>query len=97
MAKAKKQITPVLVTPDFSISLYKKGMSITVSKTGDKLTVNSTPLSNIDNIYDLDVYQELLGSAINEYFEHTMSITLDDGSKECVNPEEDLKPCYCRQ
>lgn len=93
MAKSKKQITPVETVPDFSISLFKKGMSITVSKTGDKLTVDSTPLSGIDNIHDLGVYQDLLGSAIDEYFEHSMDCDLN--SDEVNN--DDLVPCQCRK
>ena len=52
MARSKKQITPVEVTPDFSISLSKKDMTIFVSKVGDKLNVNSTPLSEAKNILD---------------------------------------------
>ena len=92
MAKSKKQITPVEI-PDFSISLSKKGMSITVSETGDKLTIDSTPLSEIDNIHDLDVYQDLLSSAIDEYFEHSMECDRNSGE---VN-NDDLVPCQCRK
>lgn len=97
MTRSKKQITPVEVTPDFSISLSKKDMTIFVSKVGDKLNVNSTPLSEAKNILDLVVYRDLLTSVIDEYFEHTVTDMLADTSKECVNPEEDLKPCYCHQ
>ena len=97
MARSKKQITPVEGTPDFSISLSKKDMTIFVSKVGDKLNVNSTPLSEAKNILDLVVYRDLLTSVIDEYFEHTVTDMLADTSKECVNPEEDLKPCYCHQ
>ena len=97
MARPKKEITPVDVTQDFSISLTKKDMTIFVSKVGDKLNVNSTPLSEAKNILDLVVYRDLLTSVIDEYFEHTVTDILADTSKECVNPEEDLKPCYCHQ
>lgn len=97
MTRSKKQITPVEVTPDFSISLSKKDMTIFVSKVGDKLNVNSTPLSEAKNILDLVVYRDLLTSVIDEYFEHTVTDMLADTSKECVNPEEDLTPCYCHQ
>ena len=97
MARSKKQITPVEVTPDFSISLSKKDMTIFVSKVGDKLNVNSTPLSEAKNILDLVVYRDLLTSVIDEYFEHTVTDMLADTSKEYVNPEEDLTPCYCHQ
>ena len=72
-------------------------MTIFVSKVGDKLNVNSTPLSEAKNILDLVVYRDLLTSVIDEYFEHTVTDMLADTSKECVNPEEDLKPCYCHQ
>ena len=51
MARSKKQITPVEVTPDFSISLSKKGMSISVSKVDGKLTVSTTPLDRIKESY----------------------------------------------
>ena len=97
MTRPKKQITPVEVTPDFSISLSKKDMTIFVSKVGDKLNVNSTPLSEAKNILDLVVYRDLLTSVIDEYFEHTVTDMLADTSKECVNTEEDLTPCYCHQ
>lgn len=97
MARPKKQITPVEVGPDFSISLSKKGLSVSVFKVGDKLSVKSTPLSEAKNILDLVVYRDLLNSVIDEYFEHTVTDVLADASKECVNPEEDLKPCYCHQ
>ena len=97
MARSKKQITPVEAVPEFSISLSKKGMSISVSKVDDKLTVNSTPLSEAKNILDLVVYRDLLNSVIDEYFEHTVTDMLADTLKECVNPEEDLTPCYCHQ
>ena len=72
-------------------------MTIFVSKVGDKLNVNSTPLSEAKNILDLVVYRDLLTSVIDEYFEHTVTDMLADTSKECVNPEEDLTPCYCHQ
>lgn len=93
MARPKKEITPVEVIPDFSISLSKKGMSISMSKVGDKLSVNSTPLSGVKNFLDLIVYRELLDSAIEQYLVCTDDE--DDDPKKCVNPEEDLKPCYC--
>lgn len=97
MARSKKQITPVEVTPDFSISLSKKDMIIFVSKVGDKLNVNSTPLSEAKNILDLVVYRDLLTSVIDEYFEHTVTDMLADTSEECDNSQDDLKPCYCHQ
>lgn len=95
MARPKKQLEAVEVTPEFSISLSKKGMSISVSKVDGKLTVSTTSLDKIKNIYDLMDYRDLLNSVIGEYVDHTMPDVLDDDSKECVNPEEDLKPCYC--
>ena len=97
MTRSKKQITPVEVTPDFSISLSKKDMTIFVSKVGDKLNVNSTPLSEAKNILDLVVYRDLLTSVIDEYFEHTVTDMLADTSEECDNSQDDLKPCYCHQ
>ena len=97
MTRFKKQITPVEVTPDFSISLSKKDMTIFVSKVGDKLNVNSTPLSEAKNILDLVVYRDLLTSVIDEYFEHTVTDMLADTSEECDNSQDDLKPCYCHQ
>lgn len=97
MARSKKQITPVEVTPDFSISLSKKDMTIFVSKVGDKLNVNSTSLSEAKNILDLVVYRDLLTSVIDEYFEHTVTDMLADTSEECDNSQDDLKPCYCHQ
>ena len=97
MARSKKQITPVEVKPDFSISLSKKDMTIFVSKVGDKLNVNSTPLSEAKNILDLVVYRDLLTSVIDEYFEHTVTDMLADTSEECDNSQDDLKPCYCHQ
>lgn len=97
MARPKKQITPVEVTPDFSISLSKKGMSISVSKVGDKLNVSSIPLSEAKSILDLVVYRDLLNSVIDECFEHTVTDMLADTSEECDNSQDDLKPCYCHQ
>ena len=97
MTRSKKQISPVEVTPDFSISLSKKDMTIFVSKVGDKLNVNSTPLSEAKNILDLVVYRDLLTSVIDEYFEHTVTDMLADTSEECDNSQDDLKPCYCHQ
>ena len=97
MTRSKKQIIPVEVTPDFSISLSKKDMTIFVSKVGDKLNVNSTPLSEAKNILDLVVYRDLLTSVIDEYFEHTVTDMLADTSEECDNSQDDLKPCYCHQ
>ena len=96
MARPKKQITPVEVTPDFSISLSKKGMSISVSKVDGKLTVSTTPLDRIKDIYDLMDYRDLLNSVIGEYVDHT--IEQDDCvSDECDNSHDNLTPCYCHQ
>ena len=96
MARPKKQITPVEVTPDFSISLSKKGMSISVSKVDGKLTVSTTPLDRIKDIDDLMDYRDLLNSVIGEYVDHT--IEQDDCvSEEFDNSHDNLTPCYCHQ
>ena len=97
MARSKKQITSVEVTPEVSIALSKRGMSISVSKVGDKLNVSSTPLGEAKSILDLVVYRDLLNSVIDEYFEHTVTDMLADTSEECDNSQNDLKPCYCHQ
>lgn len=97
MARPKKQITPpVELTPEFSISLSKKGMSISVSRVDGKLTVSTTPLDRIKDIYDLMEYRDLLNSVIGEYVDHVV----DQGdcvSEECDNSHDNLVPCYCHQ
>lgn len=95
MARPKKQLESVEVTPEFSISLSKKGMSISVSKVDDKLTVSTTSLDKIENIFDLVIYRDLLNSVIDEYFEHL--IDNDCVTDECDNSHDNLTPCYCHQ
>ena len=96
MARPKKQITPVEVTPEFSVSLSKKGMSISVSQVDGKLTVSTTSLDKIKDIYDLMDYRNLLNSVIGEYVDHAIDQN-DCVSEECDNSHDNLTPCYCHQ
>lgn len=99
MARPKKQITTTEVeAPAFAITLTKRDLYITLTeKENLTISVSSSALDKIDSVYKLIEYRDLLNSVIDEYFEHTISTTPDDDSKECVKSEEDLKPCYCHR
>lgn len=97
MARPKKQIiTTEVETPAFAITLTKRDLCITLTeKENCTISVSSSALDKIDSVYKLIEYRDLLNSVIDEYFEHTMPVTLDNDSKECANIEDDLKPCDC--
>lgn len=99
MARPKKQITTTEVeAPAFAITLTKRDLCITLTeKENLTISVSSSALDKIDSVYKLIEYRDLLNSVIDEYFEHTMPVTLDDDSKGCASTEGDLTPCYCHQ
>lgn len=96
MTRPKKESAPVEAVPEFSISLSKKGMLISVSKVDGKLTVSTTPLDRIKDIHDLMDYRDLLNSVIGEYVDHAIEQDCCV-SGECDNSHDNLTPCYCHQ
>ena len=95
MARSKKQVTTTEAkVPEFTITLIKRGLYITLEEKEDlTISVSSSVLDKIDSVYKLIEYRDLLTSVINEYFEHSMNS--DSKSPEVNN--DDLVPCQCRK